>query len=304
LTRDETGEVHALANVCSHRGAQVVADGTHCQRRLTCPYHGWTYTLDGTHVGLPDAGSFPSVAVPRAGLPAIPVTEEHGLIWVVPDLDREGPTDPELGAIADDFDSFDLAAHQHWRSHRFDLEINWKLVLDTFLEGYHFGSLHRDTVGPLFFSNLGFGERFGRHVREVLPRRTLSELATQPPEQWDLVPHSAIVYALFPNTILVMQIDHIETWRVYPDRADPGRSVCDLDFYVPEMPTTPSARRHWENNWKLTIDTVVNEDFKAMAGVQRGLASGAIDRMTIGANEPALAMVHGILADMMSAGGA
>jgi hypothetical protein len=108
------------------------------------------------------------------------------------------------------------------------------------------------------------------------------------------------VYVLFPSTVFVMQVDHIEMWRVAPDLVDPGRSICDLDFYVPELPVTESAVRHWERNWQLTIDTVVDEDFAAMAGMQRGLESGAIDAMRIGANEPALGLFHAALADALA----
>lgn len=301
LTRDRGGRFHALANVCAHRGSQVVAEGRDCLRRLVCPYHAWSYELDGTQVALPDAASFPEIALPRPGLRALPAAEQHGLLWVTPGSASGAAAAPQpaLGALADDFDAFGLERLRHWRSHRFQLELNWKLVLDTFLEGYHFASLHRATVAPLFVPNLGVAERFGRHLREVLPRRTLVELAEQPPESWDVVPHSAIVYVLFPNTILVSQLDHIETWRCYPHESDPGRCVCDLDFYVPDEPATDSSERHWENNWNLTVDTVIREDFAAMAGVQRGLASGVLDAVTVGANEPALALYHAALAEAL-----
>lgn len=301
LTRDDAGVVHAFANVCVHRGAQVVPDGRDCKRRLTCPYHGWTYDLGGRLVGVPDQESFPDLDRDTTGLRPIPVREEHGVIWALPDLEADPAVelDPGLGAIGRDLDGFDIDGHRQWRSHRFDLELNWKLVIDTFLEPYHFASLHRDTVGPLFIANLCHAERHGRHVREVLPRRSLLELRDAPAESWDVVPHSAIVYVLFPNTVFVMQIDHVETWRVTPHPTDPGRSICDLDFYVPDEPVTESSDRHWEKNWKLTIDTVIDEDFAAMAGVQRGLSSGAIDAIRVGANEPALAMFHAALQESM-----
>jgi len=291
LTRDTVGAVHAFANVCQHRGAQVL-EGCHSKgRRMSCPYHGWTYDVDGTLVSIPDRESFPA-DVPT-GLRSLPVVESDGVIWVEFDL-KGGPSleAPELGAIADDFATFDISGHRHWRAHRFDLELNWKLVIDTFLEPYHFASLHKNTVGPIFMPNLGFAEREGLHLCEVLPRRSLADLKEQPKDEWDVVPHSAMVYVLFPSTVFVMQIDHLETWRVLPYPDDPSRSICDLDFYVPDVAPTDSSERHWENNWKLTIDTVINEDFHAMAGLQRGLESGALDELLLGANEPALSLFH------------
>ncbi len=73
---------------------------------------------------------------------------------------------------------------------------------------------------------------------------------------------------------------------------------------MPDVPPTESSERHWEKNWRLTIDTVIEEDFAAMAGVQRGLASGAIDEIRVGANEPALGLFHAALHDAMRAAGA
>lgn len=299
LTRDDAGRVHALINVCAHRAAQVVTDERACTRRLTCPYHAWTYDLGGRLVGLPDRVSFPDVEVPGPGLRPLPVLEEHGLVWVTP---MPGAALPQaaLGAFAEDFDSYDVSSHRHWRSHRFDLALNWKLVIDTFLEPYHFSSLHRNTVAPYFLANLCLADRSGSHVREVLPRPSLPALADQPPDTWDLVAHSVILYVLFPNTVFVKFDDHIETWRVHPDAVDPGRSVCDLDFYVPDVPATPSSEGHWERNWKLTIDTVEEEDFAAMAGVQRGLASGTVDHLRVGANEPALGLFHAALDECLA----
>jgi phenylpropionate dioxygenase-like ring-hydroxylating dioxygenase large terminal subunit len=303
LTRDAGGRVHALANVCAHRAAQVVPDGRDCARRLTCGYHAWSYDLDGTLCAVPDAASFPDVEVPGPGLRPLPVTEAHGLIWVTPDLDGPAPPEPDLGPLADDFDHYRPAEHRHWRSHRFELELNWKLVIDTFLEPYHFASLHRRTVAPLFVPNLGVAERFGPHLREVLPRRSLAELAEQRPEDWDLVTHAIVVNVLFPNTVFVMLLDHLETWRAYPHPTDPGRCTVDLDFYIPdEGPLSESAERHWDRNWQLTIDTVRDEDFAAMARVQRNLAAGVRDHLLVGANEAGLALFHQVLDEVVPFG--
>lgn len=304
ISRGADEVVRALANVCAHRGGQVVGElgvgsDRGCARRHACAYHAWTYDSGGTLVGVPDKGSFPSVAVPGPGLRSLPCVESDGVIWVLPDVGALGSADlavPDLGVTAIDLAHFDIGDHEHWRSHRFDLAMNWKLVVDTFLEPYHFASLHRNTVGPIFFPNLCYADRHGPYIRHLIPRRSVADLADQPPDTWDIVPHTALVYVLFPATVFVMQVDHIEVWRVWPQGDDPGRCWCDLDFYIPKAPKTESSERHWENNWRLTIDTVEDEDFRAMAGVQRGVASGALDTVRFGANEPALIMYHEALA--------
>ena len=305
LTRDAHGQVHAAANVCTHRGAQVVAPGRGQARRHTCPYHAWTYDSATTLVGVPDAGAFPDVCPGSEGLAPVPVVERDGVIWAdprpgAPAFDAAALERTDMAAFADDIVDYDIAGHRYWRTHRFDLAMNWKLVIDTFLEPYHFAALHKQTVGPYFVANLCVAHRSGPHVREVLPRKTFAEMAGQDPTDWNLVPHTAMVYVMFPNTVFVMQIDHIETWRVTPDRDDPGRCIVDLDFYIPDQPATESSERHWEKNWQLTIDTVIGEDFAAMESAQRGMASGAIDKLRLGANEPALGLFHQALADAIA----
>lgn len=300
LTRDSANAANAFLNVCKHRSAKVVSEERSCSKRLACPYHAWTYDLQGSLVGIPDRESFPQMDLPQDGLRRLPLHEADGLIWVTPVLNEKVACLPALGSFSDDFASYGLGGYEHWRSHHFQLEMNWKLVIDTFLEPYHFASLHRDTVGPIFIPNLCHVERSGPHLREVLPRRTLVDLADSDPERWDIVPHTALVYVLFPATVFVMQIDHVETWRVKAHPTDPSRSVCDLDFYIPSELAGPSDQEHWEKNWKLTVDTVVNEDFLAMSGVQRGLSSGAFSSINVGANEPALGMFHSILDEEMA----
>jgi hypothetical protein len=148
--------------------------------------------------------------------------------------------------------------------------------------------LHKDTVGPIFFPNLCLFDAFGTHLREVLPRRSIEKLRDTPRENWNLIPHSAIVYVLFPNTVLVVQIDHIEIWRSFPDPTDPNKSRVLLDFYIPEPAITDKARRHWDANMDLTVKTVLEEDFPTNAGAQAGYRADQAPDLVFGRNEPAL----------------
>ncbi len=86
-----------------------------------------------------------------------------------------------------------------------------------------------------------------------------------------------------PGTVLVWLLDHIETWRVAPHPSDPAKCSFELDFYLP--PDSTRTEHYWEKNWHQTITTVLTEDFPAMEGVQRGLASGVNTHFTVGRNE-------------------
>jgi len=302
LTRDAEGVAHAFANVCRHRGSRVAEDrGT--TMRLVCPYHAWSYSMDGSLWKVPDNESFPGIEPGSCGLPELPCVEVEGTIWINPTLGSqltEAQVRASLGAYVDDFKALDIPWYVHWRQHRFDLDFNWKLLIDTFFEPYHFPVLHRNTVGPIFVSNLCYADREGHNVREVLPRKTIASLSEQPETEWDLIRQSAIVYYMFPNTVIVVQVDHLETWRIRPVEGDPGRCVCELDFYIPPNTMDDRALNHWQRNWDLTIKTVIEEDFHTMAGAQGNLASGTLEQLTFGRNEPALALFHAAMAEALA----
>src|SRR5262249_6742395 len=83
LARDDGGVLRGFLNVCRHRGARV-AEGCGNGRRFSCPYHAWTYGLDGRLVARPDEPSFAEVARTSSGLREVPVREKHGMIWASP----------------------------------------------------------------------------------------------------------------------------------------------------------------------------------------------------------------------------
>jgi phenylpropionate dioxygenase-like ring-hydroxylating dioxygenase large terminal subunit len=290
VVRGKDGKVRAFLNVCRHRGARVAEGHGNAKRSFTCPYHAWSYTLEGGLSGVPHGKqAFPEMDKACYSLQSLPCEEKYGMIFVTPKVIAEAlDVDDHLSGLGADLGAYGFESYHHYETRELTLNFNWKLVIDTFLEPYHFAVLHRDTVGPIFIPNLCLFDGFGLNLRETLPRRTIVELNEQPEDDWDLVKHTAMVYVLFPNTVVVMQADHLETWRVYPVPGKPDECVTCLDFYIPEPADTESAKRHWERNMDLTIRTVAEEDFPTMAGIQRGLLSGAQESVIIGRNEPAL----------------
>ena len=298
IVRGDDGMVRVFMNVCRHRGARVATGCGDGKRRFACPYHGWTYDNAGHLAGIPDEASFPGIDKSTSGLVRVPAIERDGMIWATAtppaastagcssyDIDIEA----YLQGLGPELRSFALGSYHHYETRVLHQQLNWKLVVDTFLEPYHFGVLHRNTVAPLFFSNLCLFHPFGPHLRETLPRRSIEQLRNHPEREWDLIRHSAVVYVLFPNTVFIMQGDHVETWRVYPSPDHPDRCTMYLDFFIPEPAVSDSAKRHWDNNVDLTVRTVVEEDFPTSEGMQSGFLSGAQTHIVYGQNEPALA---------------
>ncbi len=292
LVRNTSGEINAFYNTCRHRGSKLVSGCGRAQAGLVCPYHAWNYGLDGRLRIIPDEASFPGVDKSEHALTALPVVEKHGMIWVCPTPDKAIDIDAQLGGanggLVADLAAYGFENYHPYTQRRLHRKMNWKLMLDTFLEPYHFAPLHPTTVGPLLYHNLCLLDTYGQNLRAAVIRKSIEDLRAEPEEAWDILPHSALVYLLFPNTCLVMQRDHVELWRAYPVAGKVDECMVQMDYYIPEPAETASAKDHWERNMDLAVRTVIEEDIPGVESIQRGLASGAMTHCTFGRNEPAL----------------
>jgi len=291
VTRAADGLVRAFLNVCRHRGARV-AEGCGAQRSLVCPYHAWSYGLDGAVVARPEEHAFAAAPRGQHGLTQLAASERDGLLWVMPQSGAPLELERHLGGLSGQLQAFDLAGFHHFDSRVLQRRMNWKLLVDTFLESYHFCVLHKNSICSIFYDNLTTFDTWGEHFRLVSARRTINEMRTIEPEKWNLLPHMVAIYVLFPNTVLVWQLDHIELWQIYPGPDAPDESVVHLALYTPEPALSESARRHWDNNLNLVVHVVENEDFPVGEGAQKGFHSGAQENIVFGCNEPALAHFH------------
>ena len=290
--RGADGVARVFHNACRHRGSRLV-EGSGNAKAISCSYHAWTYALDGRLKVIPDKRSFPEICLEEHGLQQLPTAERHGMVWALPTPAQDGATTFDLPAFFGGLDP-ELAMYGMEKYHFYDRRIlerpmNWKLVMDTFLEAYHLGVLHQKTVAPLFVHNLCLFEGFGIHLRELLPRTSIKRDGVLPEHDQEAIKHNSIIYLLFPNTVIISQVDHIETWRIFPVEQRPDRCVMQLDFIVPNPIDSDSARRHWERNLDLTVRTVLNEDFATAEGIHKNYALGSPAQAVFGRNEPALA---------------
>ncbi|MCG8693447.1 MAG: Rieske 2Fe-2S domain-containing protein [Minwuiales bacterium] len=291
VVRDRSGTLNAFINTCRHRGAKVV-DGCGGARAFSCPYHAWTYGLDGRLMSRPHEEAFEGMDKAEHGLVPLPVVEKYGMIWVGATPGETFDIDEQLGGLGAEMAAYGLGSYSHYETRTSTQPMNWKLVLDTFLESYHINVLHVKTIDPILHSNLGTFDGYGRNLRMIIARRTLGQLREQPEQEWDLMPYTAVVYILFPNTVFVVQGDHLETWHIYPSRDNPNESQMMISLYTPEPAITDSAKGHWDRNFDLLMRTVEDEDFPLGSNVQRGFHAGAQTHITFGRNEPSLAHFH------------
>jgi len=296
VVRQADGSVRAFVNSCRHRGSRVVDGRGTLRGAFTCRFHGWSYAADGSIAGIPGQAGFEGEDRSCLGLLPIPVGESHGLIWVRPEGDDRIEPNDLLSGLADDLSGLDIGGFHHHRTEHQIVRMNWKLVVDTFLETYHFPVLHRQSVNSIFFPNCGPFDAYGQNLRLIGVRRTIEALRGVPEDQWSLLPHATIVYLLFPNTVLIYQAGHLELWRIFPARhpgADPvNESHFSVSLYAPKKPNTEKAKAHWDANLDLLLDVTMNEDFANGAATQSGFAAHHLTELLFGRNEPALIHFH------------
>lgn len=295
IARGGDGVLRAFLNVCRHRGAKV-ADGCGHGSVFSCPYHAWTYGLDGRLRGIPDERAFDGIRRERPGLTALPLAEKHGLVWVLPTPAADGAAaldiEPWLGGLGPELASYASETYHLYDKRLTRETMNWKLLVDTFHESYHVGFLHKDSLTSILVANVSDFEAFGPNHRIVFPRKKIDRLRDKPEAEWDLMWNSATVYCLFPNTLFVAQGDHLEIHRVFPAEGRPDRAVMETSFYVPKPVETEDEERHWKANLDLLMQVVMNEDFPAGRTMQIGFGSGAQSHTVFGRNEPAMIHYH------------
>ena len=291
IARDDAGQVGAFLNVCRHRGTRL--EPAACgegKKAFVCPYHAWSYGRDGALLGIPHERGFATIERESRGLARVPCDVAAGLIFVRPTPGEALDATTWLGAqIIDDLIGFGLQGSAHYASRREERALSWKLAIDVFLETYHLRPVHKDSIYPLFFDNIGLVDPLGPHLRNIFPKRSIKDLATQPRDAWILRRHANVLYHLFPNTLILVEPDHAAVLTLWPQ--GPDRTLLTSFTLVPEPPATEKARAYWDANNAILYGATA-EDFTMGESIQGGMASGANREVVFGAFEHALAHFH------------
>jgi phenylpropionate dioxygenase-like ring-hydroxylating dioxygenase large terminal subunit len=292
LARDETGRVRSFANVCRHRGVRV-ADGGGPAKRFTCPFHAWTYNLDGSLFKVPTPEGFAGMRVADKGLVELPVTEGYGLIvgrlQPGPAIDIDDYLGPDLAGELAMLDFADWTPHAEPHIHQ--VSANWKVTLDTFRENYHFNVLHRKTLAKYAYGGVLTFDPFGPHLRNASALRTIDALRGVPEPEWgEVTRYFSYQYQLFPNATMSFDAWHVQLWQILP--VTPSTSqVIHTAYLRPGL--TEEERAAVTDRAPWICETVVDgEDFWVAGRTEPGVRTGLVDTMVFGRNEPALQHLH------------
>jgi phenylpropionate dioxygenase-like ring-hydroxylating dioxygenase large terminal subunit len=297
VTRDKAGTVHVFLNVCRHRGTRLVeGNEAECTARLVCPYHAWTYRLDGALLALPRPDSFPGLDKGDYHLVELPSCEAGGLIWYGP---REGADFTLARTLGEDMDAFGARDHFLFRRKTHSVAGNWKLIMDAFLESYHVTRLHAKTIGPFFKDGVTSGDMIGPHARSAVGR--IDEL-----DGLDLTDMAALrrrvtfAYQLLPATVIIPSPDYLNVMTLWPQAVD--HTLVEDFMLIPEPPGSDKARDHWERSWALLDGGVfASEDFRAAELGQQGLSTGVVPELTLGTLEGGIRRFHETVSEALRA---
>jgi Rieske 2Fe-2S family protein len=258
VIRGRDGALRAFLNICRHRGAQLCTEPSgEVKRNLQCPYHAWTYGLDGKLVAAPNLTKMPDVDRVEYGLHTVHLREWLGYAWV--SLADEPPSfeDDVQGSVAERLG--DLASIEHYETQdlevgrriTYDVKANWKLIIENFMECYHCATIHPELteVLPEFADGfaaqyfVGHGAEFADDAQgftvdgsagfDRLPGvadeqdRRYYAITVKPTVFINLVPDHVIVHRMFPLAVdrTVVECDWLYSKDVVASGKDVSRSV-------------------------------------------------------------------------------
>ncbi len=299
LTRGSDGEVRAFVNSCSHRGAQVVADGAGSGRRFACPYHNWTYDTTGDLVGITDREYFGDIDRSCNGLTPLPVAERAGMVFVVLTPGVAMNIDEHLAGYDEMLDFFGFG-DWHLISSRELVGPNWKIAYDGYLDFYHLPFLHRASFGTEI-SHRPIYNSWGPHQRVTSPDPALLDLKDQPEEEWNLDIISGGVWTIFPHVSIAGGNAGGLVSQLFPGK-EVGTSVTIQNYFTAAEPD--DAERAEAMGKADFLEAVVrDEDYSTGLRLQRALATGAKPTVYFGRNEGGGQNFHRQLDELITAGG-
>lgn len=296
LLRNKQGAVNAFLNMCTHRAAKLV---TQCdtKSRMSCPFHAWTFDLDGNLIGLPGKEGFAGIEKSELALIKIPCAEKYGMVFVrATPGGAEIDVDDHLGDFVAEIAHLELERAECIAQSVIEADCNWKYALDTYGESYHFATLHPETIGKLAPSNIMVYDDYGLHARLAFPREEFMPYQNAPEAEWPHTDYGGL-YMLFPNVVInVNTIPGIGQFygisRVFPGET-PHHSRTLMRTYQPSHSGTEVDRQKWAEMHAFIDRVVTTEDYSVSATGQRNLVWAPPSfRPTLGANEIALQHWH------------
>ena len=272
IVRDKEGTLRAFSNVCRHR-AGPIAQGSGCKNVLRCGYHGWTYTLDGRLIGTPDVDGVEFFDRSAMGMVPLRLETWEQFIFINFDLNAE-PLSTFLGEIPRQARGFEFDGLQLAERRDYEIDCNWKVYVDNYLEGYHIPIAHPGLMREIDYAQYRT-ETFRYYSQQFAPIR-----AQRPDSEDERVYgvgtglQEALYFWIFPNLMLNIYPDNISTNLIVP--LSHQKTLTIFEWFVHDTESA-QARQRIKKAVEFS-DQVQQEDIHLCESVQRGLRSCTYDR--------------------------
>ncbi|WP_319454562.1 MULTISPECIES: aromatic ring-hydroxylating oxygenase subunit alpha [unclassified Mycobacterium] len=298
--RGRDGRARVFRNACRHRGLALV-EGRGCSAALVCRYHGWTYRLDGALSHVPHTDAFPDLDPATRGLVEVDSREVDGLIVIGPLQSPAQDADAAMATLADGSPWRDkLTPFSRLVAVRPTLRaMNWKVLVEQFLEGYHIRSTHKDTFYPIQYDDLNVIEAFGPNTRITFPYQNIERLRDRPESSWNVGHRVTYVYHLFPNVMFVTFPNQVLVVTIDPVDVE-HTDVTIYALATPEVAEYVSANPEVADDPRSLLNAGGMEDNEMSEGVQRGLHAGANSFVEFGRHESAIGRFHATLDERLA----
>lgn len=288
VARGKDGKVRAFINACRHRGMQV-ASGSGRAQAFVCPYHAWSYGLDGSLKAIPGEEGFPGLATEDHGLVEVSAMEKGGLVYVM----QKGEISPEM--LENSRDYFSPGQQLFKQSDNTD-QANWKLLTETLLEGYHIKSLHKKSFYPYGLDNVNLVETYGANARVTFPFRRIEKLRDVPADKRRASGMLTSVYHLFPNASVSVLSKHSNLTIMEP--LSPSSTQMVIYLVTPDQTVeNPIPLEDVERDAQFVNESGQDEDREAACLIQQTVTAEANSHLTFGYFEKAIVNFHKHLSD-------
>jgi phenylpropionate dioxygenase-like ring-hydroxylating dioxygenase large terminal subunit len=297
VVRGGDGRVRTLVNVCRHRGARIT--GEHCgsTRRFTCPYHAWVYDTEGQLVGVPGRDSFGEIGA--TGLLELPTEERVGAVFAQLDPDAALDLDGWLAGFDESLAALRLDELHPYKVPTTLASPNWKLAADGYLDGYHIGYLHKNSIGLKAVTNRNTYDFFGPHVRIGFATKMTAGADDAAIDEGNPPDYLSLVHFVFPNvSISGGHGDTVMLSKLLPGRTVDTSTTVQFQYYrqpiVGDMVAVAEQKRQ-------TYEAVVrDEDCATIFGINDSLTAMGDRHFVFGRNEPANQHLHRTIARLTS----
>lgn len=270
ILRTADGSLKAWHNICPHRGAKLLEGQGNCRHKITCPYHAWTYNLDGQLVGIRKPQWFPDFDLSQIHLIPAQVDTWGGFVFVNPDAQGESLQD-YLAGMPDFLEKYD----QDWASLRevdrwfYDQPINWKLVVENYVEDYHFEFVHQTGFGTVYDSKNIRSLPTGRHLRIQVPytNQQGDEFFNSFSEEGK----TSYQGYIFPNMMLNPHKKFLSVFHLMPLDAEHTR----VEIIIYQSPSQLAEPSDPPEQFRRGFDVLMEEDFSICRHIQKNTHSSA-----------------------------